>query len=260
MAYTDGLILTNPREDLSGKKYNKLCVLRQGPDIISGNTRRAAYYCLCDCGYPEELLILADSIKGGHTKSCGKCAHKELYSENNIYDLSGKYGICTMADGNSFLFDLNDYELINKYTWHLSGRGYIGTTISIKKDAKRIHKTLLIHRLIMGVQNISWKECVVDHINGSTLDNRKNNLRVVTQSQNSMNQKKNKSNTSGVPGVSRMNNKWAANIKVNWKNIFLGIYDNFDEAVTARKDAEEKYFGEYSYDNSRINYGEKQIV
>lgn len=39
--------------------------------------------------------------------------------------------------------------------------------------------------------------------------------------------------------------------KVNYKDIYLGYYKDFDEAVKVRKEAEEKYFGEYSYDNSQ---------
>lgn len=252
MAYTDGLTLTKPKEDLSGRKFNKLMVLRQGPDIISGR-RRTAYYCKCECGNPEELLILADSIKGGHTKSCGKCIYKDIYKDNNIYDLSGDYGVCTMADGNKFIFDLDDYDLIKDYSWHLSGREYIGASINYRKDGKWTKHTLMIHRLIMGIQDISWKECVVDHINGDVFDNRKSNLRVIPQYKNMMNQKISSINTSGVPGVSfyKKNNKWGVSIHYDGNYEYLGLYDSFDEAVKVRKEAEEKYFREYSYDNSR---------
>jgi hypothetical protein len=58
------------------------------------------------------------------------------------------------------------------------------------------------------------------------------------------------SNISGVAGVRFENKKWVAYIKVNYKKIWLGAFDNFEDAVNARKVAEEKYFGEYSYDNS----------
>lgn len=241
---TDGQILTNPKRDLTGEIFEKLTVIRQGPDLLQGNKRRAAWWCKCSCGNPTELLISGDSLKSGHTRSCG-CIHKDFYENNNSYDLSGDYGICTMYDGNKFIFDIEDYDLIKKYNWHYVGRSYIGTTIG--ED----HKTLMIHRLLMNVQDISWKDVVVDHINGNIYDNRKSNLRVVTQSQNEMNQKRSINNTSGVTGVYKHQDKWCAHIKVDWKNIFLGIYDKYDDAVAARKAAEEKYFGQYSYNNSR---------
>ena len=248
---TDGLILTKPRVDLTGMTFNKLTVLRQGPDFIYSGKRRSAWYCKCSCGNEKELLVLGYSLKIGHTKSCG-CLSAEKGNENNSYDLTGNYGLCTMKDGNTFIFDIEDYELINKYTWHLVGRGYVGTDIVLYDgDNKRHQKTLQLHRLIMNVHNIEWNRCVVDHINGNILDNRKKNLRVVTQSQNGMNSKLSDNNTSGVAGVSKSGNKWTAYIRLNKERIYLGIYDDFDDAVNARKKAEEKYFGEYSYDKSR---------
>jgi hypothetical protein len=93
----------------------------------------------------------------------------------------------------------------------------------------------------------------VDHINGNKADNRKNNLRLVTASQNLMNTKLRSDNTSGYKGVyyNKKNNKRYARITVNKKIINLGSFKNKEDAIKIRKDAEEKYFGEYSYNNSR---------
>ena len=59
-------------------------------------------------------------------------------------------------------------------------------------------------------------------------------------------------NTSGVTGVTwcSADNKWCARITVNKRRINLGYFNTFEYAVRARKEAEEKYFGEWSYDNS----------
>ena len=59
-------------------------------------------------------------------------------------------------------------------------------------------------------------------------------------------------NTSGHKGVTfdKSRNKWMAHIKLNGKHKTLGRFVKFEDAVKARKEAEEKYFGEYSYDNS----------
>lgn len=95
----------------------------------------------------------------------------------------------------------------------------------------------------------------IDHKygNASRYDNRKSNIRIVTPSQNGMNKPLLKNNTSGVTGVSfnKRKQKWESYITVNNKRKGLGYFDNFEDAVAARKEAEEKYFGEYSYDNSR---------
>ena len=89
----------------------------------------------------------------------------------------------------------------------------------------------------------------VDHIYHKLYDNRKSQLRIVTHSNNIKNQKLNKHNTSGVTGVSysKKNNNWESYINTNRQRIHLGHYKNFDDAVKARKNAEQKYFGEYAY-------------
>ena len=56
-------------------------------------------------------------------------------------------------------------------------------------------------------------------------------------------------NKSGVTGVTWRKNfkRWHVRIFASGKEIFIGSYMNYDDAVAARKAAEEKYFGEYSY-------------
>lgn len=94
------------------------------------------------------------------------------------------------------------------------------------------------------------KGYVVDHINGNKLDNRKDNLRICTQSDNTKNHVIGKNNTSGYSGI--IYNKDNKNWRVRIGDKEIGSFFNFEDAMIARKDAEEKYFGEYSYDNSRI--------
>ena len=91
----------------------------------------------------------------------------------------------------------------------------------------------------------------IDHKYQRTWDNRKSELRIVNRPQNAMNRDKPNNNTSGVKGVhwDSINNQWVAQIGINNKRIYLGRYDNFDEAVKIRQEAEEKYFGEYNYKN-----------
>lgn len=67
-----------------------------------------------------------------------------------------------------------------------------------------------------------------------------------------MNKAKYKNNKSGVTGVIWHNrdNIWEVRIRYKGKQIYLGRYNDFDKAVRTRKEAEEKYFGDHSYDNS----------
>lgn len=140
--------------------------------------------------------------------------------------------------GVEFLIDCSNYEMVCKYTWNQNDKGYIYANYKKKK--------IYLHRLLF---NLTQKNQLVDHINHNILDNRKNNLRVVTNSQNQMNRDKPKQNTSGIKGIYWHKNKekWQANIQVNGKLLYLGIFDSKQDAINARKDAEKKYFNEYNY-------------
>lgn len=99
---------------------------------------------------------------------------------------------------------------------------------------------------------------IADHINTHMkTDNRKNNLRIASQMENVRNRKKQKNNTSGRTGVSldKKNNKWVAFIGHHHKHINLGHFINFEDAVKAREEAEDKYFGEFKYkgENNETN-------
>ena len=128
----------------------------------------------------------------------------------------------------------------------MTDSGYIRT--NVYDCGNNRHRQVSMHRLGMGFPNNK----IVDHINHVTYDNRKNNLRIVTHSQNIMNRRLAKNNTSGVVGVYFDNNskKWSAQIKINGENKYLGEFQNFDSAVNARKDAEKELFGEFSFDAS----------
>ncbi len=83
----------------------------------------------------------------------------------------------------------------------------------------------------------------IDHINGIRDDNRIVNLRSVTIGENNKNTKVRQDNISGVAGVhfEQSRSKWLANISVEGKNVYLGRFNTFDEAVHARKSAEIEY-------------------
>ena len=95
-----------------------------------------------------------------------------------------------------------------------------------------------MHRLLLG--NID-EDAVVDHINGNTLDNRKNNLRVCTQSDNLANCHVIRG-SSGAIGVTPHYGKYQARINRNKKRIYLGRFNTISEARLAI----EKYDAEHS--------------
>lgn len=232
--------------DHSGETYGRLTLIKKGEPYVIPSTgyKSDRYYCSCSCGkYTKHnpKLIMFSHIKNGTIKSCG-CLKKELTrlrsKKYNTYDLSGEYGIGYTLKKEKFYFDLEDYDKIKDYCWYIRKDGYIATMNQ--------STSLLFHRVILS------DSIQVDHINHNKFDNRKNNLRKCNNSKNQMNKGISKNNTSGVTGVcwNKQKNKWRARINVNKKDINLGFFDNFDDAVAARKQAEINYFGEYSYDNS----------
>lgn len=105
-------------------------------------------------------------------------------------------------------------------------------------------KNYLAHRIVWEMHNGPIPEGMeIDHINHNRIDNRIENLRIVTKQCNLRNQSIRVNNTSGVTGVSwdKSVGKWHSQIKVASKSISLGVFVDFNDAVAARKEAERKY-------------------
>ncbi len=134
--------------------------------------------------------------------------------------------------------DLDAWGRAKIYCWSLSTSGYAAAKIPELRKAVAFH--------IFAFPNCP-DGMVRDHINGDKLDNRKANIRFVSQLQNSQNRGKGKNNRSGHVGVSwrRLEKKWTASITVGKKCICLGYFSSIEDAIAAREAAEIKYFGEY---------------
>ena len=131
------------------------------------------------------------------------------------------------------LIDLEDKQLVKDKKWCCNKNGYV-----ISGSSKPF---TYLHRLIMSAQDCDY----VDHINGNTLDNRKQNLRLCTNAKNLQNRVNiPTNNSSGIIGVhfDRSRNKWKVEIGVNGKNKYIGRYNTLEEATKARRDAELLYY------------------
>ena len=248
--------MKKPVEDLTGKIFTRLKVIKQAEDYITPQgTHQVKWLCECECG--NKLEVLESNLKGKKSRSCG-CLRKEVGKRNiyyvnpyanlpNIYDLSGEYGIGYDRDKkNYFLFDKEDYDKIKDYYWSMKEDGLYSYWYSYSNG-----QTLRLHRFIM---NCTDSKKNVDHINHKVYDNRKENLRVCEHYQNIINCKTYSNNTSGCKGVhwDKSRNKWVARITVNKKNYQLGRFENFEDAVKVRKEAEKKYHKEFTYAEDEI--------
>ena len=233
--------------DIAGNIYGNLKVLywdtNPPAEEMSYVEATGKWRCKCLlCGDINTWATKHELESGTHKycKECGKKARtKRKY--DIVYDLSGEYGIgYTYNTNKPFFFDLEDFELIKDYSWKENNSGYA--------SAVKNGKYILMHRLVTSAQ----ENDVVDHRCHNNLDNRKEFLRVSTCKNNLRNRKISKSNISGVTGVCWDNNAglWQSYIWVDGKTIHLGRYSDINVAIKVRKEAENKYFGEWSYDNS----------
>jgi hypothetical protein len=138
------------------------------------------------------------------------------------------------------LIDDEDYSLISNYKLspYRSGEKFRVTAYDPQTQIK-----YLLHRVIMSPP----ASMVVDHINGDPLDNRRCNLRVCTQQQNSQNSAKPTSNTSGVKGVCFDKGSGLWLVRVGEKTI--GRYRSLTEATLAYNNSAQEIFGEFAMPN-----------
>lgn len=109
------------------------------------------------------------------------------------------------------------------------------------------NRTYLAHRLIWAIVYGQWPRDQIDHRDGDRTNNRIQNLREATMSENARNHSIRKDNTSGAKGVfwARREEKWAAQITTNGKHKFLGHFASKDEAIKAYASASLEFHGDF---------------
>ena len=132
-------------------------------------------------------------------------------------------------------YDASDADKIEPYTWSLM-RGhstyYAKRNLPRRADGSR-PTPILLHRDLAGCP----KGMMADHINGNGLDNRQENIRICTMSQNMMNRGKTRDNSTGYKGVYKAGdsklNPYSAKIQKDGKVYCLGHYGTAEEAARA---------------------------
>lgn len=153
-----------------------------------------------------------------------------------------------LTRGQVAIVDDEDFDRVMAHKWHAGVKHQ--TKAPDEYYAYRSPDNILMHRFIMDAP----KDIGIDHRDGDSLNNRRQNLRPATQSQNGCNRGKQKNNTTGYKGVGRsFNNKvkpFRADIKLNGKHFYLGVYGTAAEAAEAYNQAALRLHGEFAMLNA----------
>ena len=154
-----------------------------------------------------------------------------------------------LTQGKFALVDTEDFDQVTTSHWavhRIKSSNTIYAKSTINKRCWTLHRWLWLKVWILP----EVKE--LDHEDGDGLNCRRKNLRPATRSQNAINRKINKSNTSGFKGVHRCidRSNWRACIWVESRLIHLGMFPSAEEAARAYDRAAVKHFGEFA----RLNF------
>jgi len=209
------------KEDLTGQKFGKLTVLEEAPK----KQNRIQWKCLCDCG--NNTIVFAHSIKSGKTKSCG-CLRTEIGT-----NLVGQtFGKLTVIKKNIE----RRYVQRKGAVWDCicsCGKSHTVNGYSLRTGASRscgcLQKELVSAR---------GKQRGCEHLRGYEQD-RVDGIVVCSLTRGML-----RSNTSGYKGVSKVasTGKWRAYITINDKQKNLGQYEDIQDAIQARQEAEKEIF------------------
>ncbi|WP_195264571.1 AP2 domain-containing protein [Clostridium sp. 1001275B_160808_H3] len=208
------------KRNLIGSKFNMLTIIDS-----EFRNKKTYYLCKCECG--NEKWIRADSVTSEKQKSCGCLSKKKQFKHK---DLTGnKIGRLTVLE------EVN--KKVEKYYYKC--KCDCGNIKVIEADLLTTEKTKSCGCL--GTENALNKQKI------ALGKYREKYLLEGTSLANISREKPIKSNTSGITGVTwdKSKGKWMAQIVFKGKSYYLGRYENKEDAVKARKEAEEKLHKEF---------------
>jgi hypothetical protein len=175
------------------------------------------------------------------------------------YKVENDYVILDLSNRKGEIFKtIIDYDDLNKvinfkykwYPWYNpNSHSWYGTSTIYKGFdlGKSKSRLLFLHRFVM---NDLSSDLFIDHINNNSLDNRKNNLRIVKTYQNLRNRRsKNSNNITGYRNVALIDGLYVVQLQINGKNTRLKSFKNVDEAGNFAKEMRELYYGDFSGSN-----------
>lgn len=142
------------------------------------------------------------------------------------------------------IFDLFDYKDGQLY-WRANKKcaGYVTPQGYVRIGYN--YKSAFAHRLIFMLHHGYTPE-FIDHIDGDRLNNRIENLRGATRSQNQCNAKLRRDSVTALKNVTRHKNKWQVRIRLNNKLTHIGTFDDLELAKFVASEYRDKYHGEFA--------------
>ena len=211
--------------DLTGQRYGILTVLRPAENI----GKQTAWLCRCDCG--REITLRTNALRSGNTKSCGCQGTKEHQS-------------LTFVDGACMA------ERPPKRRLDITGQRF--GKLTVLRPAENIGgKTAWVCQCDCGRESVIKTNSLREGRTASCgcAGGAKNARRGLTFVDGTcvefiQSEKVQKNNTSGVPGVFWVvrDRLWWATIGFKGKRHYLGKYQKLEDAVKARKRAEEELY------------------
>lgn len=150
-----------------------------------------------------------------------------------------------LTRGRVAIVDDEDFDALNMFKWHIIKDSC--NLYAVRHDAEKHARLIMMHRAVMATP-VGYQ---TDHRNGDGLDNRKDNLRVCSCSQNQHNSRLRRDNSSGYKGVGwhKHLKKWGARIGVNGKSHHLGYFESPQLAAEAYNARALAVFGEFARGN-----------
>ena len=216
------------RDDYSGRVINSWKIIRWAGYNNQGSELYSCRCLLCGCVSEKTL----GAIKFSHGQGCQYCP------PNYNFVVHGNAAEGTLSDGTKFLIDADMIEAVSEHYWKFKEKKkYI---ISSGRNDGLIR----LHRFVLGLTD---ENVIVDHINRNTLDCRRENLRIVTDQQNSMNKSLQKNSTTGYTGVVYLKdkNRYRSVIGLNKRRIYLLTSASPEECAQAYNIAADLIFGEF---------------
>lgn len=201
-----------------------------GKDYLEG--KRRYYEVVCSCGHKsfKRSDVITNLLEGNRCPFC-----RNNYT---VFDGVVTMDISSNKHPNTFTtFDLKDLDSILKFRWYPVGGNTRTKVLYVQCDGGGYKETM--HRYLL---ELTCREDIVDHQDGNGLNNCSDNIRVTDSTGNNKNLPIPYNNTSGHMGVSRTNSgNWRSYITVNNRQLCLGTYEDINDAINSRKEAEVFY-------------------